>query len=40
MPIRVKTTGCFWSIVISIVLTVLLNLMLRSCGGGGAAFVF
>jgi hypothetical protein len=32
MAIRVHTTGCLASIVISIVLTVLLNLMLRGCG--------
>jgi hypothetical protein len=32
MAIQVKTTGCWWSLVISVVLTVLLNLMLRACG--------
>jgi hypothetical protein len=31
MPVRIKTSGCLVSIVASIVLTVLLNLMLRSC---------
>jgi hypothetical protein len=31
MPIRVKTSGCWFSIIASIVLTVLLNLMLRGC---------
>jgi hypothetical protein len=41
MALRVKTSGCFWSIVISVVLTVLLNLVLRACGGGGGGvFVF
>ena len=35
MPIRVKTTGCWWSIVASVVLTVLLNLMLRGCSSAG-----
>jgi hypothetical protein len=40
MALRVKTSGCFWSLVISVVLTVLLNLLLRGCGGGGAVFVF
>ena len=35
MPIRVKATGCWWSIVLSIGLTVLLNLMLRGCSGNG-----
>jgi hypothetical protein len=28
---RVRTSGCVWSIVASVVLTVLLNLMLRGC---------
>lgn len=28
---RVRTSGCLWSIVASVVLTVLLNLMLRGC---------
>jgi hypothetical protein len=31
MPIRVTTTGCLLSIVLSIVLTVALNLLLRAC---------
>ena len=28
---RVRTSGCVWIIVASVVLTVLLNLMLRGC---------
>lgn len=31
MPVRFGTSGCLWSIVISIVLTVLLNLAIRAC---------
>jgi hypothetical protein len=31
MAMRVRTSGCLWSIVASVVLTVLLNLMLRGC---------
>lgn len=33
MPVRFRTSGCLISIVLSVVLTVALNLMLRSCGG-------
>lgn len=31
MPVRIKTSGCLVSIVASIVLTIVLNLMLRGC---------
>jgi hypothetical protein len=31
MPVRVRTTGCLFSIIASIVLTLLLNLLLRAC---------
>ena len=31
MPVQIKTRGCLVSIVASIVLTIVLNLMLRSC---------
>jgi hypothetical protein len=31
MPFQVRTSGCLFSLVASIVLTVLLNLMLRGC---------
>jgi hypothetical protein len=33
MPVRVhmSRSGCLWSIVLSIVLTVVLNLLLRGC---------
>lgn len=31
MPVRIKTSGCLASIVASIVLTLALNLLLRSC---------
>jgi hypothetical protein len=33
MPVRFSTAGCLWSIVLSIVLTVLLNVALRACAG-------
>jgi hypothetical protein len=32
MPIRVRTSGCLVSLVLSVALTIALNLMLRSCG--------
>lgn len=32
MPIQFRSTGCLFSIIASIVLTVLLNLLLRGCG--------
>lgn len=32
MPIKVRTSGCLVSIVLSVALTIALNLMLRSCG--------
>lgn len=31
MAVRFQKSGCLWSIVISVVLTILLNLMLRTC---------
>ena len=31
MPVRVRTSGCLLSIVLSVVLTVALNLLLRAC---------
>lgn len=31
MPVRVRTTGCLFSIIVSLVLTVVLNLALRGC---------
>jgi hypothetical protein len=33
MAIQVRTTGCLFSILASIVLTILLNLMIRGCSG-------
>lgn len=33
MAIQIRTSGCLFSIIASIVLTVLLNLMLRGCAG-------
>jgi hypothetical protein len=33
MAIKVRTTGCLFSIIASIVLTVALNLALRACSG-------
>lgn len=32
MPIQFRTSGCIFSIIASIVLTIVLNLLLRSCG--------
>ena len=34
MAYRVRTVGCLTSIIASIVLTILLNVMLRGCSGG------
>lgn len=33
MPMQVRSRGCMFSIIASIVLTVLLNVMLRGCSG-------
>ena len=33
MAMQVRTSGCLFSIIASIVLTVLLNVMLRGCSG-------
>lgn len=33
MPVRVRTSGCLLSIVLSVVLTVGVNLLLRACSG-------
>jgi hypothetical protein len=32
MPFQIRTFGCLASIIASIALTILLNLILRSCG--------
>lgn len=34
MAMQVRTTGCMFSIIASIVLTIILNLALRGCSGG------
>jgi hypothetical protein len=31
MPIRIRTSGCLFSIIASLLLTLLLNLALRAC---------
>jgi hypothetical protein len=31
MPVKMRMTGCWVSIILSVVLTILLNLMLRGC---------
>jgi hypothetical protein len=31
VPVRFRSSGCLFSIIASVVLTVVLNLMLRSC---------
>jgi hypothetical protein len=33
MAIKVRSSGCLFSIIASVVLTVLLNVMLRGCSG-------
>lgn len=33
MPPRIRLVGCLPSLIISVVLTVLLNVMLRACSG-------
>lgn len=33
MAVRFRSAGCLWSIIASIVLTVVLNLALRGCAG-------
>jgi hypothetical protein len=33
MPVKIRTSGCLFSIVASIALTVVLNLLLRGCAG-------
>ena len=34
MAMQVRSRGCMFSIIASIVLTILLNVMLRGCSGG------
>jgi hypothetical protein len=33
VPVRVRTSGCLFSIIASIALTIGLNLLLRGCAG-------
>jgi NifU-like protein involved in Fe-S cluster formation len=33
VPVRFKTSGCAASIVASVILTIVLNLLLRACAG-------
>lgn len=33
MAVRFRSAGCLWSIILSVVLTVVLNLALRGCAG-------
>lgn len=33
MPMQFRTSGCLMSIVLSVVLTIALNLLLRACAG-------
>ena len=35
MPVKFRVMGCWTSIIVSIVLTILLNLMLRGCSTAG-----
>jgi hypothetical protein len=34
VPLKIRTTGCVGSIVLSIVLTLVVNLLLRACAAG------
>lgn len=38
MAVQFRSSGCLWSIVVSVVLTVILNLALRGCTGGGPSW--
>lgn len=38
MQFRFHRSGCLWSIVASVFLTIVLNLLLRACSGGGATW--
>lgn len=33
MAMQVRTSGCLFSIIASVILTILLNLMIRGCSG-------
>jgi len=35
MEVRFQKSGCLWSIVASVFLTIVLNLLLRACSSGG-----
>ena len=35
MAVKIRTTGCLASIVISVLLTIALNVLLRACAGPG-----
>lgn len=36
MRIQFRWSGCLWSIIASVLLTIILNLMLRGCAGGAS----
>jgi hypothetical protein len=38
MAVQFRTMGCLTSIILSIILTVVLNLLVRGCSGGGASW--
>lgn len=38
MAMQVRSSGCMFSIIASIVLTIVLNLALRGCSGGTAGW--
>lgn len=38
MVMQVRTSGCMYSIIASVVLTILLNVLLRACSGGTAGW--
>lgn len=38
MRMQFRTSGCLYSIIISVVLTILLNVALRGCAAGGPSW--
>ena len=38
MAMQVRTSGCMYSIIASVVLTIVLNVLLRACSGGTAGW--
>jgi hypothetical protein len=38
MAVQFRTSGCLYSIIVSVVLTILLNVALRACTAGGPSW--